>query len=106
VLTVLGVFPEIRERDYLSNGEYRVDDKAAPALTNSLMYKLSYYRFEKLQADGYPMGYDRTRKVQISSKKITLKHLAEVYTSEHWLVRIYKLRKPSNRRWKKTNVKE
>ena len=30
-------------------------------------------------------------------KKIQLDHVREVYTSEHWLVRIYKVKKPHNR---------
>jgi hypothetical protein len=39
-----GVYPEIRERDYLTErGEYRVDAGGAPAMLKSLMYKLSYY---------------------------------------------------------------
>jgi dolichyl-diphosphooligosaccharide--protein glycosyltransferase len=39
-----GVFPEIKEPDYLDKqGQYRVDKGAAPALIKSVMYKLSYY---------------------------------------------------------------
>jgi dolichyl-diphosphooligosaccharide--protein glycosyltransferase len=39
-----GVFPEIKEADYLDGqGQYRVDKGAAPALLKSVMYKLSYY---------------------------------------------------------------
>lgn len=41
-----GVWPEeIQEPNYFTaKGEYRVDDQAAPAMKNSLMYKMSYYR--------------------------------------------------------------
>ncbi len=41
-----GVWPEeIQEPNYFTpKGEYRVDDAAAPAMKNSLMYKMSYYR--------------------------------------------------------------
>jgi dolichyl-diphosphooligosaccharide--protein glycosyltransferase len=39
-----GVYPEIREVDYLDpEGHYRLDDKAAPALLKSAIYKLSYF---------------------------------------------------------------
>lgn len=32
-----GVFPVIKEPDYLNNGEYRVDKGAAPKMLNCLM---------------------------------------------------------------------
>ena len=44
-----------------------------------------------------PAGYDRTRGVEIGNKKFDLTHLEEAYTSEHWLVRIYKVKDLSNR---------
>jgi dolichyl-diphosphooligosaccharide--protein glycosyltransferase len=37
------------------------------------------------------------RNAEIGQKKIQLDHVREVYTSEHWLVRIYKVKKPHNR---------
>ena len=42
-----GVWPdEIQEPNYFTpQGEYKVDDQASPAMRNSLMYKMSYYRF-------------------------------------------------------------
>jgi dolichyl-diphosphooligosaccharide---protein glycosyltransferase len=41
-----GVWPdEIQEPRYFTpQGDYRVDDQASPAMRNSLMYKMSYYR--------------------------------------------------------------
>ncbi|XWS26794.1 hypothetical protein CRYUN_Cryun26dG0060600 [Craigia yunnanensis] len=39
-----GVFPHIREPDYLRDGQYRIDSQATPTMLNCLMYKLSYYR--------------------------------------------------------------
>ena len=41
-----GVWPdEIQEPNYFTpQGEYRVDEMASPAMKNSLMYKMSYYR--------------------------------------------------------------
>ena len=41
---------------------------------------------------GQPSGFDRTRNVEIGNKNIKLKHLEEAYTSDHWLVRIYRYR--------------
>jgi len=90
---------DIREVDYFTDrGEFRVDAGGAPTLLNCLMYKLSYYRFGELQLDyRSPAGYDRTRGSEIGNKNIKLEHLEEAYTTEHWLVRIYKVKKESNR---------
>lgn len=44
-----------------------------------------------------PAGFDRTRQMEIGNKNIRLEHLEEAYTSEHWLVRIYRVKKPENR---------
>ncbi|PWA70771.1 staurosporin and temperature sensitive 3-like A [Artemisia annua] len=40
-----GVFPHIKEPDYLRDGQYRIDSQATPTMLNSLMYKLSYFRY-------------------------------------------------------------
>jgi len=90
---------DIREADYFTDrGEFRVDSAGAPALLNCLMYKLSYYRFGEFQMDfRSPPGYDRTRNAEIGNKNIRLEHLEEAYTTEHWLVRIYRVKKPANR---------
>lgn len=90
---------EIRESDFFTDrGEFRVDSGGTKTLLNCLMYKLSYYRFGELLIDPRaPPGYDRTRNVEIGNKNIKLEHLEEAYTTDHWLVRIYKVKKPSNR---------
>lgn len=44
-----------------------------------------------------PPGFDRTRNAEIGNKDIRLKHLEEAFTSEHWLVRIYRVKKQENR---------
>ena len=41
-----------------------------------------------------PAGYDRTRSAVIGNKNIKLKYLEEAYTTEHWLVRVYRVKKP------------
>jgi len=45
-----GVWPdEIQEPNYFTpHGEYRVDERASPAMKNSLMYKMSFYRYDLL----------------------------------------------------------
>ncbi|KAL7192489.1 hypothetical protein ACSBR2_024341 [Camellia fascicularis] len=94
-----GVFPIIKEPDYLVNGEYRVDKGAAPKMLNCLMYKLSYYRFGELTTEyGKPPGYDRARGVEIGNKDVKLEYLEEAFTTSNWIVRIYKV-KPPNNRW-------
>jgi hypothetical protein len=44
--------PNIKERDYFTpNGGYEVGHDAPPAMYNSLMYKLTYYRFGEMMLD-------------------------------------------------------
>jgi len=87
---------EIRESDYFTEkGEFRVDSEGTPTLLNCLMYKLSYYRFGDLKLDYQtPAGFDRTRNAVIGHKDFDLTYLEEAYTTEHWLVRIYRVKKP------------
>jgi len=89
---------DIKESNYFTaNGEFRVDKEGSPTLLNCLMYKMSYYRFGELQMDfRSPPGFDRTRNVEIGNKDISFKYLEEAFTSEHWLVRIYKVKKEAN----------
>lgn len=70
----------------------------SPTMLNSLMYKLCYYKFGGVYTEhGRPTGFDRVRYAEIGNKDFELKHLEEAYTSEHWIVRIYKVKKPENR---------
>ncbi|KAL0333859.1 UNVERIFIED_CONTAM: Dolichyl-diphosphooligosaccharide--protein glycosyltransferase subunit STT3A [Sesamum angustifolium] len=88
-----GVFPHIKEPDYLRDGQYRIDSQATSTMLNCLMYKLSYYRF--VETDG--RGFDRVRHTEIGKKYFKLTHFEEVFTTHHWMVRIYKLKSPRNR---------
>lgn len=88
-----GVFPHIKEPDYLRDGQYRIDSQATPTMLNCLMYKLSYYRF--VETDG--KGFDRVRRTEIGKKYFKLNYFEEVFTTHHWMVRIYKLKPPRNR---------
>jgi len=87
---------DIRETDYFTErGEFRVDSEGTKTLLNCLMYKLSYYRFGELKLDySSPAGYDRTRNAVIGNKDISLTYLEEAYTTQHWLVRVYRVKKP------------
>eukprot|EP01023_Acetabularia_acetabulum_P012874 TRINITY_DN16075_c0_g1_i1.p3 TRINITY_DN16075_c0_g1~~TRINITY_DN16075_c0_g1_i1.p3 ORF type:complete len:187 (+),score=40.15 TRINITY_DN16075_c0_g1_i1:112-672(+) len=88
-----GVFPEIKEKDYLGQYGYRVDENAGDALVNSLMYRLSYYRFaEATISQGDKAGMDRVRNTVIGKQDIKLRYFEEVFTSEHWMIRIYKVK--------------
>jgi hypothetical protein len=107
-----GIYPRIIETDYFTDGEYRIDSAASPVMRSSLMYKLCYYRFGEVQTQwgalpcrggklllnvgmrvciaGQPAGWDRTRNAEVGEKDIKLTHLEEAYTTQHWMVRIYR----------------
>jgi dolichyl-diphosphooligosaccharide--protein glycosyltransferase len=42
-------------------------------------------------------SFDQVRHVEIGNKNFDLQHVEEAYTTEHWIVRIYKVKKLSNR---------
>merc|ERR1712109_24797 len=87
---------DIRETDYFTErGEFRVDSEGTKTLLNCLMYKLSYYRFGELKMSyNSPAGYDRTRNAVIGYKDFDLTYLEEAFTTQHWLVRVYRVKKP------------
>ncbi|KAJ9478514.1 Dolichyl-diphosphooligosaccharide--protein glycosyltransferase subunit STT3 [Pseudozyma hubeiensis] len=89
-----GVWPdEVREADYFTpRGEYKIDDGASKTMRDSLLYKMSYYRFNDLFG-GRP-GMDRVRQTQGPTKSPELEYLDEAFTSENWIVRIYEVKKP------------
>jgi len=81
-----GVWPdEIQEPNYFTpQGEYRIDDHASSAMKNSLMYKMSYYRFADLF--GGQQAVDRVRNQNVPKIGPTLDYLDEAFTSENWIV--------------------
>lgn len=91
--------PDIIESDYYnSRGEFRIDSGGSTTMLNCLMYKLCYYRFGQVYTErGQPSGYDRVRGAEIGNKDFELKYLDEAYTSEHWIVRVYKVKNLDNR---------
>jgi len=93
-----GVYPHIKEEDYYNRGMYRTDKYASETMLNSLMYRLSYYRFDEVMtAYGKPLGYDTVRQYEIGLKGFKLKHFEEAFTSQSWIVRIYRVKKRENR---------
>lgn len=90
---------DIQESRYFTTeGEYRVDSRAPQTFTESLMYKMCYYRFGEVTVDHRESpGFDRSREAVIGDKDIKLEYIEEAYTTANWLVRIYKVKKPGNR---------
>ncbi|CUM52186.1 unnamed protein product [Debaryomyces tyrocola] len=92
-----GIWPdEIHERDYFTErGEYKVDGDASKAMKDSLMYKMSYYRYTDL-FNGRD-GMDRVRNQAIpASQSPELDIVEEAFTSQNWIVRIYKVKDLDN----------
>lgn len=62
------------------------------------MYRLSYYRFDEVRTSyGQDPGYDTVRQTGIGLKGFKLKHFEEAFTSENWIVRIYRVKSKPNR---------
>lgn len=82
------------ERDFLTgNGNFDVGLQGSPVLHNCVAYKLCYYKFGLMQTEyGKPPGYDRARGKEIGKKNFDLTTMDEAFTSEHWIVRIYKVK--------------
>lgn len=90
-----GIWPdEIKEREFFTDkGEYRVDSGATKTMKESLMYKLSYHRFPSLFSG--KEGLDRVRNQKIREEDVgNLDYFEEVFSSENWMVRIYRLKAP------------
>ncbi|KAF8308339.1 oligosaccharyl transferase STT3 subunit [Clavulina sp. PMI_390] len=88
-----GVWPdEVKENEYFtSRGEYKVDAEASKTMRDSLLYKLSYWRFDELYGGQPPQ--DRVRGQTIPVGGVQLDYLEEAFTSENWIVRIYEVKK-------------
>eukprot|EP00188_Purpureofilum_apyrenoidigerum_P003114 Plantae.Rhodophyta-Purpureofilum_apyrenoidigerum.ctg3169.p1 GENE.Plantae.Rhodophyta-Purpureofilum_apyrenoidigerum.ctg3169~~Plantae.Rhodophyta-Purpureofilum_apyrenoidigerum.ctg3169.p1 ORF type:complete len:732 (-),score=118.55 Plantae.Rhodophyta-Purpureofilum_apyrenoidigerum.ctg3169:1090-3285(-) len=94
------VDPSVNEREYLTReGGYSVGANMGEGLRKSLIYKLSYYRFGEVQLQPGVKGYDRVRNQEIGDKDVKLKHFEEAFTSENWIVRIYRVKEPSLLGW-------
>ncbi|KAI1435060.1 Oligosaccharyl transferase STT3 subunit-domain-containing protein [Xylaria sp. CBS 124048] len=91
-----GIWPdEVKERDFFTaRGEYRVDHEATDTMKNSLMYKMSYHNYASLFPPGQAM--DRVRGSRLPDQSPDLHNLEEAYTSENWIIRIYKVKDLDN----------
>lgn len=68
------------------------------AMLDCIMYKMSYYKFaQAAEMTTGRYGFDRVRNTNIGVPDISLKYFEEVYTTEHWMVRIYKLKDQPSR---------
>ncbi|KAI3337867.1 STT3 subunit of Oligosaccharyl transferase [Ustulina deusta] len=91
-----GIWPdEVKERDFFTpRGEYKVDADASETMKNSLMYKMSYYNYASLFPPG--QAQDRVRGARLPDQSPILNSLEEAYTSENWIIRIYKVKDLDN----------
>uniref|UniRef100_H3CBD2 Uncharacterized protein n=1 Tax=Tetraodon nigroviridis TaxID=99883 RepID=H3CBD2_TETNG len=89
----------IKEHDYYTpTGEFRVDREGSPVLLNCLMYKMCYYRFGQVYTEAKTRETIQTfSSLKLFSSNFELDVLEEAYTTEHWLVRIYKVKDLDNR---------
>ena len=52
---------------------------------------------EKLKKEtGRPTGWDRVRRAEVGDKDYALDTFEEVYTTKHWMVRIFKVKDDDN----------
>ena len=101
-----GYYPKVKESNYVSNEYgYSIDESAPEQFLESMIYKLSYYKFdeypyveyhEETESEEVIMGYDNVR-LNAISKVVKLSLFEEVYTTETWMVRIYKVKDYPNR---------
>ncbi|KAK7970724.1 hypothetical protein PG996_000845 [Apiospora saccharicola] len=91
-----GIWPdEVSERKFFTpRGEYRVDGEATETMKNSLMYKMSYYNYHTMFPPG--QAQDRVRGVRLPDTGPVLDTLDEAFTSENWIIRIYKVKDLDN----------
>ncbi|KAL2113386.1 hypothetical protein VUR80DRAFT_4223 [Thermomyces stellatus] len=91
-----GIWPdEVQETSFFTpRGEYRVDDRATDTMKNSLMYKMSYHNYAELFPPG--QAQDRVRGVRLPEQGPVLDTLEEAFTSENWIIRVYKVKDLDN----------
>ncbi|KAL0590353.1 hypothetical protein ABG067_001599 [Albugo candida] len=86
------------ERDFYSvSGNYDIGPGGSKVLHSSLLYKLCYFDFDKVMTKHQqPPGFDLARNTEVGVRNIRLNYLDEAFTSEHWIVRIFKVKKEPN----------
>lgn len=94
------VFPnDVIESEFQVNGRYIFHENATLAMKESVLYKLSYFEFcqvkspSAVEGEDFIFGWDMGRQFQIAQSDIILRHFEHAFTSEAWIVRIYKVKK-------------
>ncbi|RLN25921.1 hypothetical protein BBJ28_00018990 [Nothophytophthora sp. Chile5] len=94
-----GVFPDdVFESEFQVNGRYVFHENATLAMTESVLYKLSYFEFNQVesapvQEDEEPVfGFDLNRRFRIPARDVVLQNFEHVFTSDAWMVRIYRVK--------------
>ncbi|CRH00034.1 oligosaccharyl transferase STT3 subunit, putative [Plasmodium relictum] len=72
---------------YYHDKYHPLGKNATPFMTNSVLYKLSYYNLTNSKVK----GYDYIRKIEVPEVK-NLKYFEEVFTSDVWGFRLYKIK--------------
>jgi dolichyl-diphosphooligosaccharide--protein glycosyltransferase len=86
------------ESEFQVNGRYLFNENATLAVTESVLYKLSYFEFNQVRSaaaneDEEPVyGWDMNRRLRIPERDIDLRHFEHVFTSDAWMVRIYRVK--------------
>ncbi|KAL4176753.1 hypothetical protein KRP22_001694 [Phytophthora ramorum] len=94
-----GVFPDdVMESEFQVNGRYVFHENATLAMTESVLYKLSYFEFNQVESaptqegEAPVFGWDMNRRIRIPEREIDLHHFEHVFTSDAWMVRIYRVK--------------
>ncbi|KAE9333090.1 Dolichyl-diphosphooligosaccharide--protein glycosyltransferase subunit [Phytophthora fragariae] len=94
-----GVFPDdVMESEFQVNGRYIFHENATLAMTESVLYKLSYFEFNQVESapaqegDDSVFGWDMNRRLRIPERDIELHNFEHMFTSDAWMVRIYRVK--------------
>lgn len=86
------VYTGINEADYYKFGHFSIGQNISDSMKNSLIYKLSYYKTWDYEMNNTKTnGFDFVRGEEIGHQNYNLKFFTEAYTSDRWIVRIYKV---------------
>ncbi|DAZ96199.1 TPA: hypothetical protein N0F65_012389 [Lagenidium giganteum] len=86
-----GVFPDsLIESEFQVEGMYTFHENGTSAMQSSLLYKFSYFDFDAVNTSK-GVGVDVNRGTRPGGN-VSLTHFDEVFTTEDWIVRIYRLK--------------
>jgi dolichyl-diphosphooligosaccharide--protein glycosyltransferase len=93
VRSIERTFPNI-SADKFQNKQtpFLVGPRVRKAARRSLVFRASYYRFGELRVfTNLKKGTDLARGIEVGALDFELNSFAEVYTTENWIVRIYRI---------------